>query len=52
MAIMIKTAAEIEKMRYSGQVLRRVHEAIRPLVVAGASTMDLEMAANREIDSF
>ena len=39
-------------MRYSGQILRKVHEAIRPLVVAGATTMDLEVAANREIDSF
>jgi methionyl aminopeptidase len=51
-AIMIKTALEIEKMRRSGQILRQVHEAIRPLVVAGASTMDLEIAANRKIDSF
>jgi methionyl aminopeptidase len=49
---MIKTALEIEKMRRSGQILRQVHEAIRPLVVAGASTMDLEIAANRKIDSF
>lgn len=49
---MIKTAAEIEKMRRSGQVLREVHDAIRSLVVAGASTMDLEVAANTKIDSF
>ena len=49
---MIKTAAEIEKMRYSGQILRKVHEAIRPLVVAGKTTMDLENVANREIESF
>src|ERR1700712_4242808 len=52
MAIMIKTPAEIEKMRVSGQVLRQVHEAIAPLVVAGATTMDLEIAANAKIDSF
>ena len=52
MAIMIKTPQEIEKMRRSGQVLRQVHEAIRPLVVAGASTQDLENAANAKIDSF
>lgn len=52
MAIMIKTPQEIERMRRSGEVLRQVHEAIRPLVVAGASTMDLEIAANRKIDSF
>ena len=52
MAIMIKTPQEIEKMRRSGQILRQVHEHIRPLVVAGASTMDLERAANEKIDSF
>jgi methionyl aminopeptidase len=52
MAIMIKTAQEIEKMRRSGLILMQVHEAIRPLVVAGASTMDLEIVANAKIDSF
>ena len=52
MAIMLKTAAEIEKMRRSGQMLREVHELIRPMVVAGATTMDLEIAASRKIDSF
>jgi methionyl aminopeptidase len=52
MAIMLKTPQEIEKMRRSGQVLRQVHEAIRPLVVAGASTFDLERAAVAKIDSF
>jgi methionyl aminopeptidase len=52
MAIMIKTPAEIEKMRRSGKILRQVHEHIRPLVVAGASTMDLEIAANEKINSF
>ena len=39
-------------MRRSGQMLREVHEAIRPLVVAGATTMDLERAANAKIDGF
>ena len=52
MAIMIKTPTEIEKMRRSGQILRQVHEHVRPLVVAGASTMDLEIAANEKINSF
>ncbi len=52
MAIMIKTPQEIEKMRRSGEMLRKVHEAIRPLVVAGATTMDLERAANAKIDGF
>jgi methionyl aminopeptidase len=50
MAILIKTTAEIEKMRRSGQALRQVHEAVRPLVVAGASTMDLERAAAAKMD--
>jgi methionyl aminopeptidase len=45
MAILIKTPAEIDKMRRSGEALRQVHEAVRPLVIAGASTMDLENAA-------
>lgn len=49
---MLKTEQEIEKMRRSGQILRQVHDHIRPLVVAGASTMDLEIAANAKIDSF
>ena len=52
MAIMIKTPQEIEKMRRSGQMLREVHNAIAPLVVAGATTMDLERAANAKIDGF
>ena len=51
MAIMIKSPAEIEKMYRSGQILKQVHDAIRPLVVAGASTMDLEDCANSRIDA-
>ncbi len=49
---MIKTPQEIEKMRRSGQILRQVHEAIKPLVIAGATTQQLENAANAKIDSF
>ena len=51
MAIMLKSPLEIEKMRRSGELLREVHERIRPLVVAGISTMELERAANRKIDA-
>ena len=51
MAILIKTEAEIQKMRRSGEALREVHEAVRPLVVAGASTMDLENAAAAKMDA-
>ncbi len=39
-------------MRRSGQILRQVHEHIRPLVVAGATTQQLEDAANAKIESF
>jgi len=45
MAILIKTAAEIEKMRRSGEALHKVFEAIRPFILPGASTMDLERVA-------
>ena len=50
MAILIKTAAEIEKMRRSGEALHQVHEAVRPFVVPGASTMDLEKVAAAKMD--
>ena len=50
MAIAIKSAAEIEKMRRSGAVLRQVHEAVRVAVKPGASTMDLELVASAKIE--
>ena len=52
MPILIKTTAEIEKMRASGRILRQVHETLAPLVVPGVSTMDLENAAVKKIASF
>ena len=52
MAIMIKTPQEIERMGRAGRILRQVHDAIRPLVVAGATTMDLEKKANEQIEAF
>ena len=45
MAILIKSEAEIEKMRISGIALRKVHEAVKSVVHVGATTMDLERAA-------
>jgi methionyl aminopeptidase len=51
MAILLKTAAEIEKMRRSGEMLRQVHDAVRPLVVPGATTMDLENVAAAKMDA-
>jgi methionyl aminopeptidase len=50
MAILIKTAAEIEMMRRSGEALRQVHEAVRPHVQPGASTMDLEKIATAKME--
>src|SRR5579875_2416677 len=50
MAIMIKSAAEIEKMRISGSALRKVHDTVRDTVRAGATTMDLERAAAAKIE--
>ncbi len=50
MAILIKTASEIEKMRRSGEALHQVHEAVRPFVLPGASTMDLEKVAAAKMD--
>jgi len=52
MAIMIKTAAEIAKMRASGKILRAVHDAIAPVVRPGATTMDLERVAGEKIAEF
>jgi methionyl aminopeptidase len=45
MAIQIKTASEIEKMRTSGIALRKVHDAVKTAVRVGATTMDLERVA-------
>lgn len=48
MAIFLKTTAEIQKMRRSGEILRQVHDAVRTVVQPGATTMDLEdMAASK-----
>jgi len=45
MAIVCKSAAEIEKMRHSGRIVRQVLDHLRTLVAPGVSTMDLERAA-------
>jgi methionyl aminopeptidase len=49
MAILIKSAAEIEKMRISGIALRQVHNAVKAAVRPGATTMDLENAAAAKV---
>jgi methionyl aminopeptidase len=48
-AIVCKSAAEIEKMRRSGHIVRQVLDAITGLVAPGVSTMDLERAAEKRI---
>ena len=49
MAIVCKSPAEIEKMRRSGHVVREVLDHVRTLVAPGASTMDLERAAEEKM---
>jgi len=49
MAIVCKSAAEIEKMRRAGRIVRQVLEAASAAVAPGLSTMDLERLAERKI---
>lgn len=49
MAIQIKSAAELEKMRAAGIVLRQVHDAVKAAVQVGATTMDLERVAEAKV---
>jgi len=49
MAIVCKSAAEIEKMRRAGHLVRQILDALRDAVAPGISTMDLERMAERMI---
>ena len=49
MAIVLKTPAEIERMRRSGALLRQVHQIVESVVKPGATTMDLERVAEAKI---
>jgi methionyl aminopeptidase len=49
MAIVCKSAAEIEKMRRSGRLVREVLNHLREMAAPGVSTMDLERAAEKKI---
>ncbi|MBS1850048.1 MAG: type I methionyl aminopeptidase [Acidobacteria bacterium] len=49
MSIVCKSAAEIEKMRRSGRIVRAVLDHLRTLVAPGVSTMDLERAAEQKM---
>src|ERR1700742_1707910 len=46
---MIKTPREIAAMRRSGEVLQKVHQAVREAVKPGATTMDMERVAEETI---
>src|SRR5260370_12562531 len=49
MAIVCKSAAEIEKMRHSGRIVRQVLDHVQSVVAPGVTTMDLEKAAEKKI---
>jgi methionyl aminopeptidase len=49
MAIVCKSAAEIERMRQSGRIVRQVLDQVRSMVAPGITTMDLERAAEKKI---
>jgi methionyl aminopeptidase len=49
LAVVLKSSKEIEKMRRAGQVVREVLELVRKRVKPGASTFDLEKAAESRL---
>jgi methionyl aminopeptidase len=48
--VVIKSTTEIEKMRRAGRVVREVLELVRGLVKPGATTLDLEKAAEAKLN--
>jgi len=49
LAVVLKSSTEIEKMRRAGRVVREVLELVRGMVKPGATTLDLEKAAEKRI---
>ena len=49
-AVVLKSSQEIEKMRRAGRVVREVLELVRSQVKPGATTLDLEKAAEARLD--
>ena len=49
MAIVIKTAKEVEKMRRAGEIVREVLHAVRVMVKPGVTTLELENVADKMI---
>jgi len=47
--IICRSAAEIEKMRHSGRIVREVLDHVCALVVPGVTTMELERTAEKKI---
>jgi methionyl aminopeptidase len=47
--VVLKSSKEIEKMRRAGQIVREVLELVRGLVKPGATTLDLEKAAEARL---
>jgi methionyl aminopeptidase len=52
MAIVCRSASEIEKMRRSGHIVREILNHMKTLVEPGVTTMDLEKAAEAKIKEF
>lgn len=50
LAVVLKSSQEIEKMRRAGQVVREVLELVRSHVKPGATTFDLEKAAQDRLN--
>ena len=50
MAVVLKSSKEIEKMRHAGKVVREVLELVRSKVKPGATTFDLEKAAETRLN--
>lgn len=51
MAIHIKSAADIEKMRVAGQVVARVHALMAEMIKPGVTTAELDRAARELIEA-
>ena len=50
MTIVCKSAAELEKMRRAGHVVRKVLDAVKAAVAPGVTTMDLEHVAEKKME--
>jgi methionyl aminopeptidase len=50
LAVVLKSSQEIEKMRRAGRVVREVLECVRGLATPGATTLDLENAADKRMN--